>query len=146
MPFATLIEKLRRAITGAVLVDGCSQAGASANTLAVGDNAVLKVELDGSAAPSVQAVGLDLGGSGGAVIRGLDIHSFNQADVQLDSGGNAVTGNFIGTDVSGSVAFAAAGSAPGVLVNRNRNQIGTNGSTERAQRHLISGHGGGLGG
>src|SRR5712692_4442108 len=45
-------------ITDAVLLDGYSQAGASANTLAVGDNAVLKVELDGSGATSLQAVGL----------------------------------------------------------------------------------------
>jgi hypothetical protein len=35
-------------ITSAVIINGYSQAGASVNTLAVGDNAVLKIDLDGS--------------------------------------------------------------------------------------------------
>jgi Bacterial Ig-like domain (group 3)/Periplasmic copper-binding protein (NosD) len=119
-----------------VLIDGYSEAGASANTLAVGDNAVLKVELDGSAVASPQAVGLYVVGSGGTVIQGIDIHSFNHADIELDSGANAVTGNFIGTDVSGSVALAGADN-DGVLVFGNGNQIG---SAALGDRNLISGH------
>src|SRR5258708_36480769 len=36
-------------ITEAVIIDGYSQAGSSANTLALGDNAVLQIEVTGTA-------------------------------------------------------------------------------------------------
>src|SRR5262245_7492165 len=38
------------AIIDPVIIDGYTQSGASANTLAVGNNAVLKIEIDGSLA------------------------------------------------------------------------------------------------
>lgn len=57
-------------------IDGYSQVGASVNTLANADNAVILIELNGSAAGS-GANALTLGaGSGGSTIRGLAINLF----------------------------------------------------------------------
>jgi trimeric autotransporter adhesin len=42
-------------ITAPVTIDGYSQPGANANTLAVGNNAVLKIELSGASIPAARA-------------------------------------------------------------------------------------------
>src|SRR5262245_21971200 len=90
-------------ITKAVLLDGYSQPGASANTLAVGDNAVLTVELDGTAA-GAGANGPTLTG-GGSTVRGLAINRFGGAGVELGGAGSVLAGNFIGTDPGGATAL-----------------------------------------
>src|SRR5215469_15118870 len=57
-------------------INGYSQVGASANTLANGDNAFLLIRLDGTNAGS-GADGLTLGaGSGGSTVEGLDVTDF----------------------------------------------------------------------
>jgi len=59
-----------------VTINGYSQPGASPNTLAQGDNAVLKIELDGSDA-SIYTNGLELGpASSNSVIKGLVINRY----------------------------------------------------------------------
>src|SRR5207249_3177518 len=52
---------------------------------------------------------------------------------------NVVAGNFIGTDVNGSTAL---GNGLGVLVQGQRNRIGTNGNgvADDAERNVISGN------
>src|SRR5215211_4525142 len=45
-------------ITDPVIIDGYSQPGASANTLAVGNDAVLKIELNGATAEATEGLGL----------------------------------------------------------------------------------------
>ena len=60
-------------ITDTVVLDGYTQPGASPNTLAIGDNAVLKIVLDGSLAGSVD--GLVIAG-GNSTVRGLVIDNF----------------------------------------------------------------------
>ena len=92
-------------ITNAVIIDGYSQLGASPNTLANGDNAVLKIVLDGTSAGSSAAAGLHIS-AGGSTVRGLviaDFGNFSTAEgILLDTnGGNTIAGNFIGTDVTG---------------------------------------------
>lgn len=85
-----------------VTIDGYTQPGASPNTLAAGDNAVLLIELDGTAGFN-QGTGLTLASSANA-IRGLVVGQFNTG-ILIDAGsGNSVTGCFIGTDPTGSVA------------------------------------------
>src|SRR5215203_1863119 len=60
-------------ITEPVIINGYSQPGSSANTLAKGTNAVLTIELDGTNAGS--ADGLSIGAKG-TVVKGLVINSF----------------------------------------------------------------------
>ena len=54
-------------ITDPVVIDGYTQPGASANTLAVGNNAVLRVQVDGLGGQVVEVMGLGLLGTPGPV-------------------------------------------------------------------------------
>lgn len=95
-------------ITDPVVIDGYTQPGASANTLAVGTNAVLLIELNGS---STSSSGLRLGGlNGGSTIRGLVINrfvgDFTDAGIRVISGNNVIAGCFIGVDPTGTTKLA----------------------------------------
>ncbi len=148
-------------ITDTLVLDGYSQPGASPNALAVGDNAVLKIELDGrNVDPYLQEpIGLKITANNCAV-QGLDIHGFDTPDpfpgpsdaIQtgvsagiyiLDSNDTRIQGNFIGTNVSGMAApnglpnYSASGvNGPmtrGVLVYGGTNNcIGSTGSSAAA--------------
>lgn len=128
-------------ITGRVSIDGTTQPGASPNTLAVGDNAVLLIALNGNSAATH---GLHLQGpaTGGSVVRGLVVNGVftgppgQAAGIRIDqSSGNLVEGNFIGTNPAGT---AAAGSGVGVLIaNADNNRVGR---ALPASRNLISGN------
>ena len=129
-------------ITEGVLIDGYSHPGASQNTLAVGNNAVLKVELSGEdlqegAAPN----GLTIT-SGAAAVRGLAINRFEGAAIRLETGGgNVVEGNFIGTDITGTLDLTsgAASTSDGVAVeDSDGNVVGGNSA---GARNVISGNG-----
>src|SRR5205807_10553612 len=91
-------------ITDPVIINGCTQAGASANTLSLGDNAVLLIELDGTNA-GTNVPGLAISG-GSSTIRGLVINRFTGVGLRLElnSGNNLVEGNFIGTNAAGTAA------------------------------------------
>jgi hypothetical protein len=121
-------------ITDAVVIDGYSQAGAAPNTNPTdqGLNTVLKIELDGS-----RGNGLEITG-GGTTIRGLAIHSCNGAGIYVSDGsGNLIQGNFIGTDVTGTVALP--NNSHGVTLCSRLTTIGTNGDgvADEAERNLI---------
>src|SRR5207244_312835 len=61
-------------ITAPVIIDGYSQPGASANTLAVGDNAVILIQLTGlNAGNSTSGLVITAGNS---TVQGLDIGNF----------------------------------------------------------------------
>jgi len=100
-------------ITDAVTIDGFTQPGASANTIAFpgGLDSVLQVELDGSAA--VSAMNGLLLSAGSCVVRGLAINRMPKTNnIYLGSGiylsGSAnsiVEGNFLGTDPGGTSAL-----------------------------------------
>ncbi len=123
------------AITNALIIDGYSQAGASANTLAQGDNAVLRVELSGAGFHN--AAGL-LITAGNCTVRGLIIDRFtgsNTPAIDLASGGgSAIQGDFLGTDPSGT---AAQSNGCGVLTTAANNLIG---GTATGDRNVISGN------
>jgi hypothetical protein len=126
------------AITNAVLLDGYTQGqgtplAASRNDLAIGDDAHLKIVLDGSNAPP--ADGLDIA-SGNSTVRGLVIDNFGAGIALNGSGNDAVTGNFLGTDVTG---LAGAWNGAGVSVTSPGNTIG---GTSLADRNIIGGHDG----
>ena len=64
------------AITDSVVIDGYTQAGAKTNTLAIGNNAILLIELSGADAGSGVS-GLNFkAGSAGSTVRGLVINRF----------------------------------------------------------------------
>ena len=84
-----------------MIIDGYSQPGSRPNSLAVGSDAILNIELDGvSAGPS--ASGLTL--SSDNVVRGLAINRFAQNGIDIRSTHrNQIQGNYIGTNASGNV-------------------------------------------
>ncbi len=120
-------------ITDPVTIDGYTQPGAKKNTLAKGDNAVLKVELDGSGAGFANGLTISAGSS---TVRGLVINRFfNAIDLRTGSN-NTVEGNFLGTDPTGSTD-QGNGTGVDVELGSNTNTIG--GSTPGA-RNLLSGN------
>lgn len=92
-------------ITDPVVIDGFTQSGSSPNTNAVGQglNTVLKIELDGNF-PFFNLNGLTVT-CGNTVIRGLIISRFFYGILCDGGSGNLITGNFIGTDRTGSTAL-----------------------------------------
>ncbi|MDQ1591371.1 MAG: hypothetical protein QOG71_1998, partial [Pyrinomonadaceae bacterium] len=128
-------------ITQPVIVDGYSQPGASANTLATGSDAVLLVQLDGAGAGAA-ANGLDITG-GNSIVRGLVITRFDGAGIRLATGSsNIVAGNYIGTNAAGT---SALGNTNGVRLEGGA-QSNTIGGTTPADRNLISGNNSASGG
>ena len=133
-------------ITDAVVIDGYTQGNhtpGDPNDDAVpnsssgwsGLNSMLKVQLVGTATGST-VNGLELsGGSEGSTIRGLVIREFGQYGLQVATDNNTVEGNFVGTDVTGSVP--AANGADGIRILGNDNVIG---GESAAARNLISGN------
>jgi hypothetical protein len=112
------------ALTGPVFLDGTSQPGFAGVPL---------IELTGTSAGA--ANGLVVSG-GSSTIEGLIINRFQYFGIALQSDGNSVLGNRIGTTADGN---AAAGNGfSGVFVSGNSNTIG---GTVSVQRNLLSANG-----
>ncbi len=117
-------------ITDPVTIDGYTQPGTSLNTLAVGDNRVLLIRLDGV---NQSFDGLTFGaGAAASVVRGLVMGRYDNAinsDVQLN-----VTGCFIGINADGVTPFSnqvgilhgGAGGTIGGLTPGSRNVVSGN--------------------
>ena len=131
-PFTIVPSSALPTITHAVLIDGYSQPGASANTQATSDNAILMIDL-GSGTASFD--GLDIS-AGDSTVQGLAINGFNNG-IQLEPGstGDLIQGNFIGTDVTGTYQ---ASNDQGILVNGTSGN--TIGGTTPAARNVVSGN------
>src|SRR5208282_443464 len=90
-------------------INGYSQFGASPNTLAVGDNAVLKIQLDGTyetADPQYYTVGptgVALGAAN-CVVEGLDLTGWGDHAILVNANNCTIAGNFVGTDPTGETA------------------------------------------
>jgi CSLREA domain-containing protein len=122
-------------ITEAVTIDGYTQPGAAENTLALGDDAVLLIELNGTSAGAL-TIGLNLTADG-CLIRGLVINRFGNSGINLNSGGNVIEGNFVGTDAAGTADLG--NSFRGVSITTgNGNLVG---GLLPASRNLVSGNG-----
>jgi oligopeptide transport system substrate-binding protein len=111
-----------------VIVDGYTQPGATPNTNppGLGNNAALKIELDGSLAGEV--FGALFINAGDSQVRGLVINRFDGHGIVLESAsasGNRIEGNFIGTDHSGESSLGNSGhgveiiNAPGTKIQEN---------------------------
>jgi parallel beta-helix repeat protein len=123
------------AIMAPVVINGYSEAGAVANMLTTGDNAVLKIVLDGSLAGS-QADGL-LVKAGQTTIEGMNIRDFGGNAIHFEGAASGVVaGDFIGTNVTGTAA----------MPNQNGVEIDTGsasnhiGGSVPAARDVISGN------
>ena len=122
-------------ISDAVVVDGYTQPGAARNTNGpgLGDNAVLRIELNGAGA-GASVAGLTFGtNSGGSRVSGLAINRFGGDGILLQSGGNTIEGNFIGIDLTGTQAL---GNDVGVRIDNAINN--TIGGTVAGARNVIS--------
>jgi GEVED domain/Right handed beta helix region len=128
----------------AVILDGYSQPGARANTLASGNDAVLKVILDGTDRPVARGLRLLVPGN---TIRGLAVVSFRQDGLLLGGSNQVVEGCFIGLLPDGSAR--GNGFSGIVLANSLFGSQGASfsriGGSAPAQRNVIGGQGVGNG-
>jgi hypothetical protein len=113
-------------LTDPVVIDGYSQSGASSNTLANGDDAVIKIVV-------LERLLIDTTNS---TVRGLAIRQIQIGATPGPNGNNVVEGCFVGLDATGTNSLASPGS--GVFVQTPNNRIG---GTTPAARNLISGKG-----
>lgn len=125
-------------ITNSVFIDGYSQAGSSQNTLAVGDNAVLLIELNGG---GIRDHGLQLTG-GASTVQGLVINRFGANGIAISTGGNnVIRGNFIGTNATGTAALGNGfGFSGGTAISIGSSSANVLGGTSPADRNVISGN------
>ena len=134
------IQPLTRlpSITDTLTIDGYTQSGAGQNTKppGIGSNAVLMVELDGTHAGS--ADGLVILASN-CVAKGLVINRFRGAGIVIylePANKNVVQGNFIGTDVSGSIALGNG--EDGVRIEDS--EVNIIGGSQAGEGNVISGN------
>jgi CSLREA domain-containing protein len=114
------------AITQPVIIDGTTQPGYAGAPI---------IELNGASA-GAGAIGLVVN-AGPSTVSGLVINRFAGNGVEVGSGGgNVISGNYIGTNVAGTVAL---GNANGVLIQSSGNIIG---GTTAGARNVISGNNG----
>lgn len=127
-------------ISDPVVIDGYTQPGASPNTLAVGNDAVLRIELDCTAVPTVGG-GVFILSAANITIRGLVMNraSVPNAAIRIapNSSANVIIGNFLGTDPTGLLDGNNA--VHGVLIGGGSNH--RVGGTAPADRNVISGNG-----
>jgi hypothetical protein len=133
-PFTIIPVSPLPVITDTIVIDGYSQSGAAPNTLAAGDNAVLKIELN---LATSGGNGLTVNTSN-STIRGLVINRSpgDAAGIYLEGNNNSIQGNFIGTDINGRVALGNSG--PGIVINSSNNLVG---GTDPGARNLVDGNG-----
>ena len=129
------------AITDPVVIDGYTQPGSSPNTLAVGDDAVLRIEIDASVGldPVFNLHGPVGGDSSGSTIRGLVIDHISSNGINVGNGfengsnGDVIEGNFLGTDPTGSTS-----SATGTPIACESSTGATIGGTDPSARNVIA--------
>jgi hypothetical protein len=124
-------------ITSPMVIDGYTQGqgtplAARPNDLSQGDDAILRIRLDGS--------GLELSAGDstveGLVISGNDVGSTRgiTAPIRMSGNGNVVQGNYIGPDPTGTTVVDN-GDFCGILVESSNNTIG---GTAPAARNVIA--------
>lgn len=122
-------------ISEAVVIDGYTEPGARANTLAVGDDAVLEVEIDGSAAGMADLLRVN---GPGTTIRGLVLNRVTGVNIvigaQLAIDDCVIEGNFLNTDATGSTQ--SGGHFPVVRLSGSNNVLG---GADPAARNVIGG-------
>lgn len=122
------------AIVTPVTIDGFTQPGATANTLSNGNNAALRIRLNGVSAGAASS-GLIIVGSN-SVVRGLIVARFGDYGIELSGARRTrIEGNFIGIDSDSS---DAGNTLDGILVNNSAENL--IGGLTPAARNVISGN------
>ncbi len=116
-------------ITDPVTIDGYTQPGAKANSLALGDDAIILIRIDGSY--SYASVGLIIS-AGDSIVRGLALIRFPTAITLQGAGHNLIEGNAIG--VNPDEIFSGF-NFTGINLSSSDNTIG---GVLPAQRNVIS--------
>ena len=129
-------------ITRPMVIDGFSQAGSSANTLAVGNDSVHLIELDGTNANITNACfyfgpGSAGSGSAGSVLRGMVVNRCSIA-VIVSTGNITLEGNFLGTNAAGSASLGRGSVSLGTGFSPEPGAVIIGGMLP-AQRNVIAG-------
>ncbi len=124
-PFTITPASALPAITESVVIDATTQPGFAGKPV---------VELNGAATVG-QTAGLRFS-AGASTLRGLAINRFPVQDIELDSASNSIQGNFIGTDVTGTVARGSGTGNYGLRILSAGNLIG---GTNTGDGNVISG-------
>lgn len=133
LPLTSLPE-----IAWPVTIDGYSQPGASPNTDPLGSDAQIRIELVGPAGGAEHALVL-LAGSIDSTVRGLAINRFESSQILAMGDGCAITGNHLGTDATGMVAYPDLAKARiGIDILGGDCDVG---GQEPSERNIISGNG-----
>jgi hypothetical protein len=82
-----------------VSIDGYTQPRSSPNTNppTMGDNAVILIELSGANVGNVTGLTILFSVANNCTVRGLVINRFQHDAIEINSNGNTIEGNFIGT-------------------------------------------------
>ena len=139
----TILLSSQLTVTDSIFISGFSQPGASANTLAVGDDSSHLIFLDFSGVGGFGATGIVLAaGSDGSTISGLvfkvNSGTATNAAINIASNGNTITGNFIGVSADGTTSLGLGPGGSGISITGHDNTIG---GSSPADRNVISGAG-----
>ena len=126
------------AITHATIINGYSQPGAKPSKEAQGDNAVLLIDLDGSNIAGADGLYITAGGS---TVEGLAITRFTNGIHLAGQGGDLVSGDYIGTDTTGSDPGLGNSNAGVDVDGVSQNTIG---GTSSAARDVFTENGDGV--
>ncbi len=123
-PYTIALTSGLPAISDSVIIDGSSEPDFAGSPI---------IELSGGNS-LMEGLVLNLG-SDGSTIRGLVINRFTNCGIEIYSSNNSIVGNFIGTDVTGTLD---QGNLDGISIDSGSgNMIG---GTVVADRNLISGN------
>ncbi len=125
-------------VTDPTLIDATTQPGYAGTPLIQlnGGNIFYNLPYYPPNYPIPNVNGLTLAG-GESTVKGLDINRFSGYGIGLSGDGNTISGDFIGTDPTGT--RSQGNSNGGIYSETRENQIGGSGA---ANRNLISGNGG----
>ena len=126
-PFTIAPTASLPAITDPVVIDATTQPGFAGKPV---------IELNGAATVGLgQVVGLRFS-SGASTLRGMAINRFPVQLIELDSASNTIQGNFLGTDVTGTVPRGSGIGSSGLYVKSAGNVIG---GTNSGDGNVIAG-------
>jgi parallel beta-helix repeat protein len=123
-PFTIMLASVLPSITAPVVIDATTQLGFAGkpviglNGASTGANAGLRFV------------------AGSSTLRGMAMNHFPAQNIELDSASNSIQGNFIGTDVTGTLALGSGSLSDGIDVKSSGNLIG---GTNSGDGNVISG-------